>query len=55
MKITSREPAVIHSPLDITQWLWDGHHLSGMLHSDLERTHILNYVWSLLLDTSCTV
>jgi len=57
MKITSQEPAVVHSHflVDAT-----GHHLVvvidimyQMLHSELERTHILNYVWSLLLGT-CT-
>ena len=46
MKITSREPAVVHSHLvDDT-----GHHpavvidIVGMLHSELERTYILNYL-----------
>jgi len=29
-------------------------HVLGMLHSELERTHILNYVCPLLLGTSCT-
>jgi len=58
MKITSWEPAVIQSFLCWCYWTspsgCDWHHVSGMLHSDLERTHFLNYVWLLLLGTSCT-
>jgi len=50
MKITSREPAAVHSTSGC-----DWHHIcAGQLHSELERTHIHNYDWLLLLGTSCT-